>query len=261
MDNGMNVFTAELAGIAVQIRCRFEKNREFLSDYLSEREPVLFIEPTEKDLEQIRVRLLRQAEKDGITHPGFSEAFLENNAIHALLAEGLVQHGVLLIHGSALCMDGEACLFTASSGTGKSTHARLWREVFGDRVWMINDDKPLLRIGADGVTEVFGSPWDGKHHLSRNASAPLNAIVSLHRGTENSIEALSPAEAFAVLRRRAYISPYRDTDEAVLALESRLISSVPFYRLYCNMEREAALTAWKGINHGFLTGSGDGTVS
>ena len=248
LDNGICAFTAEFAGVAVRFCCRFEQNRAFLSDYLCDRTPAFSVMPTEEDLEQIRVRLLRQAEKDGVSQPRFSEAFLENNAMHALLAEGLVRHGVLLIHGSALCMDGEAYLFTAASGTGKSTHARLWREVFGDRVWMINDDKPLLRIGEDGAVTVFGSPWDGKHHLSRNASVPLKAIVSLHRGAENSIEPLPPAQAFTVLRRRAYISPDRDTAETILALESRLISSVPFYRLYCNMERDAALTAWKGMN-------------
>ncbi len=248
MDSGTLEFTVELAGVAVQIRCRYEENRNFLSDYLSDREPVFSIEPSEKDLEVIRIRLSQQAEKDGITQPRVSEAFLENNAIHALLAEGLVHHNVLLMHGSALCMDGEAYIFTAASGTGKSTHARLWRELFGDRVWMINDDKPLLRVGADGITEVFGSPWDGKHHLSRNASAPLKAIVSLQRGTENSIEALSSAQAFTVLRRRAYISPGRDTAEAILAMENRLIAVIPFYRLFCNMECEAARVAWAGMN-------------
>lgn len=248
MSGGTVEFTAEFAGVAVRICCRHEENRAFLSDYLSNRDPVFAIEPSEKDLEAIRVRLLQQAEKDGITQPRLSEAFLESNVIHFLLAEGLVHHNVLLMHGSALCMDGEAYLFTAASGTGKSTHARLWRELFGDRVWMINDDKPLLRVGTDGITEVFGSPWDGKHHLSRNASAPLKAIVSLQRGTENSIEALSSAQAFAVLRRRAYISSDRDTAEAILALENRLITAIPFYRLVCNMECEAARVAWKGMN-------------
>ena len=83
-------------------------------------------------------------------------------------------------------MDGAAYLFTAPSGTGKSTHTRLWREVFGDRVWMINDDKPMLRISENLVT-AYGTPWNGKHHISRNASAPLKAIVQLNRGKENII--------------------------------------------------------------------------
>ncbi len=250
MDSGICDFTAELAAVPVRIRCRFEQNRAFLRDYLSEREPVFSVEPTEEDLARIRVRLERQAEKDGLRPRRYSAAFLENNAIHALLAEKLVSHNVLLMHGSALCMDGQAYIFTAASGTGKSTHTRLWREVFGGRVWMINDDKPLLRIGEDGRTTVFGSPWDGKHHLSRNASAPLRAIVSLYRGAENRIEPLSPARAFPELCRRAYLSQERANAEKILDMESRLISSVSFYRLYCNMEREAALVAHEGMNPG-----------
>ena len=248
MDSGICDFTAELAAVPVRIRCRFEQNRAFLSDYLSDREPVFSIEPTEEDLAQIRVRLDRQAEKDGQPPHRYSAAFLENNAIHALLAEKLIAHNVLLMHGSALCMDGEAYIFTAASGTGKSTHARLWREVYGGRVWMINDDKPLLRVGEDGRATVFGSPWDGKHRLSRNASAPLRAIISLYRGAENRIEPLSPAQAFPELCRRAYLSPERDSAEKILEMESRLISSVSFYRLHCNMEREAALVAHEGMN-------------
>ena len=113
--------------------------------------------------------------------------------LHALLAEKLVAYGALLMHGSALCMDGNAYIFTAKSGTGKSTHARLWREAFGDRVWMINDDKPMIRVDE---MRVYGTPWDGKHHLSRNASAPLKAIVKLERAEENRVAPLAKADAF-----------------------------------------------------------------
>ena len=78
-------------------------------------------------------------------------------------------------------MDGEAYIFTAVSGTGKSTHAMLWREVFGERVRMINDDKPLIRITPEGKAVVYGTPWDGKHHLSKNSAFPLKAICWLTR--------------------------------------------------------------------------------
>lgn len=95
-----------------------------------------------------------------------------------MLAAALLYYNILLMHGSALCMDGEAYIFAAPSGTGKSTHARLWREVFGDRVWMINDDKPLVRVEEERAF-VFGSPWCGKHKLGCNGSARLKAVVEL----------------------------------------------------------------------------------
>ena len=68
-------------------------------------------------------------------------------------------------------------MFTAPSGTGKSTHARLWREAFGERVVMINDDKPLLLVRPEGVT-VYGTPFRGKHGLGGDRSAPLRAIAT-----------------------------------------------------------------------------------
>lgn len=162
---------------------------EFLRDYLSEKTPQITICPKIPDLIKVQMDIDRM---EG-AHRNFTEGFLENNAIHALLAEKLVSHDVLLMHGSALCIDGEAVIFTAPSGTGKSTHSRLWREVFDDRVWMINDDKPLLNVTETGIT-VYGTPWDGKHRLSRNACAPLKAIVSLERGEENHIGPISHAE-------------------------------------------------------------------
>ena len=115
------------------------------------------IEPTEDDLARIQRGLDRIAEAEGNPKEQRSDSFLENNAIHALIAEKLVEYDILLFHGSALCMDRQAYIFTAPSGTGKSTHARLWREAFGDRVWMINDDKPLIQV-QDGKAMVYGSP-------------------------------------------------------------------------------------------------------
>ena len=81
-----------------------------------------------------------------------------------LLAEKPTAYNVLLMHGSALCMDGQPIVFTAPSGTGKSTHTRLWREMFGSRVWMIYDDKPMLKITGEGV-------WAYGHTLERKASS------------------------------------------------------------------------------------------
>ena len=89
--------------------------------------------------------------------------------------------------------DGFGYLFTAKSGTGKSTHARLCREIFGDGAVMVNDDKPLLRITKDGVI-AYGTPWDGKHRLSTNTSVPLKGICILERATENHIIRLDTKE-------------------------------------------------------------------
>ena len=240
-------FNIELAGVPARIRCEHAETKAFLKDYLSDREPLFTVEPTAADLDRMQTELDRMAEADGFPTHAYADSFLENNAVHALLAEKLVEYDVLLVHGSALCMDGRAYVFIARSGTGKSTHARLWREAFGERVWMINDDKPLLKIEDEGVT-VWGTPWDGKHHLSRNASAPLAAIVCLERDAENHIEPMSKADAFPFLMKQAYASKDPATMARIVNLEKQLLNAVDFYILGCTEEPQAAQVAWEGMN-------------
>ncbi len=247
MDSTRFRFNVSLAGIPFQICCQHKENYTFLQDYLTDHSPFFTVEPSGSNLSQIRQRFDRTAVQEGVSSQDYPEWFLENNAIHAIIAENLVSYDVLLLHGSALCMDGDAYIFTAPSGTGKSTHSRLWREVFGERVWMINDDKPMLRVEAGSVA-VYGTPWNGKHRLSCNASAPLKAIVSLTRSAENHIRPIPAAQAFTVLRHRAYISPCEQTSRKILVLENKLLSEAEFYALECNMTRDAAVVAWQGMN-------------
>ena len=237
----------ELAGIPVEVKCRYPKNEEFLGDYVTDRQPLMSIAVTDEDLEKMQADFDRMDIAEGRQPRKRSDAFLENNAIHAQLAEKLVEHNILLVHGSALCMDGKAYIFMAPSGTGKSTHTRLWREVYGDRVWMINDDKPMLKIEETG-TAVCGTPWDGKHHLSRNASAPLEAFVYLTRDTHNHIEPMSSADAFPVLMKQAYGSYSPVTMLKILELQKQLLNTVGFYKLGCNMEPEAAQVAYETLS-------------
>ena len=236
----------ELAGIPMEVECRHEANRTFMKDYLSSRAPQISIVPSEKDFSDAAELLRAKSVQDGEPDARYSDDFVENCAIHGLIVQQLVSCGVLLMHGSALCMDGRAYIFSAPSGTGKSTHARLWREMFGERVWMINDDKPLLRFRENGV-DVWGSPWDGKHRLSRNASAPLQAVVFLRRAAENRIRPMTAVEAFPFLLSQTYSSEDMQTMEKIAGMQQILLRQIRFYRLECNMEPEAAMTAWEGV--------------
>ncbi len=153
----------------------------------------------------------------------------------------------LLMHGAVVAVDGQAYLFTAKSGTGKTTHTRLWMQQFGDRAVMVNGDKPLLHVTNTGVT-VYGTPWDGKEHLSTNMACPLRAVCILTRNEINHIECITKKEALPMLCQQIH----RPEDPAalakMLALVDRLGSSVPLYRLGCNMKPEAAQVAYHGMN-------------
>ena len=153
------------------------------------------------------------------------------------------------MHASAIAVDGEAFLFTAPSGTGKSTHVRLWRELLGERAVMINDDKPLLRV-ADGKATVFGSPWNGKHRLGANTSAPVRAICFLERSTENRIREVPPAEIYPGLLAQTYRPENAEALLRTLKLLKRLQQCVRFYRLGCNMNPDAAVLSYQRMKSG-----------
>jgi len=240
----------EIAGVPVRITGVDPQYEGFFDDYLSDRPPDFELCPTQADMDRVKEDLDQMFIARGSRPPTwYNEGFLQNNAIHALLAERLIDYGVLLMHGSALCMDGQAYIFTAKSGVGKSTHARLWREAFGDRVWMINDDKPMLRVGDHSVL-VYGTPWNGKHRLGRNACAPLKAVIGLSRAEDNSIRPASSIEGFQLLVKYAYSPRDPAAMKKVLALEQQIVRLAEFYTLQCNLEPGAALTAWQGMNAG-----------
>ena len=243
MEEGRIDFNVKIAGIVAGIRCRYQENCDFFYSYVTGEPEAFRIEATEEDQAFSR-ELLRKfvGERADL----YSDSYLENISLMNVLSRKLLDFNVLLIHGSALCMDGQAYIFVAPSGTGKSTHTRFWRETFGNRVQMINDDKPLVRI-ENGKAVVYGSPWDGKHHLSNNISAPLRAIVSLNRDTENRIEPMPGADVFPVMMRQTAWSRTGDLKLKVIGLERALMEAAAFYKLGCNMDPDAARVAWEGM--------------
>ena len=168
---------------------------------------------------------------------------LEALAAFRKMAEAMPAFGAFLFHCSAVAVEGKGYLFAAPSGTGKSTHTRLWRELLGERAVMINDDKPLIRVAEDGAARVYGTPWDGKHHLSTNISAPVRGICLLERGAENRILRISREEARAGLLRQCYRPENPESLRRTLELLEKM--QTDFFRLWCRPEKAAAELAWR----------------
>jgi hypothetical protein len=146
-----------------------------------------------------------------------------------------------------VAVDGEAYLFTAACGTGKSTHTRLWREVFGNRAVMINDDKTFLKFTGEAVV-AYGSPWSGKHGLDTKTCAPLKGICILHRGPENVISRTSPEEALPMLHHQSYVSANDCAQQKVVELAQRLSQSVLLWSMNCTKEADAAIVAYSAMS-------------
>ena len=136
---------------------------------------------------------------------------------------------------------------SAISGTGKSTHTRLWREMLGERAVMVNDDKPIIRV-QDGTVTVFGTPWNGKEQLGCNMRTPLRHICFIERAEQNSCEPMTDtSEAI----NRIFNQVYMPKDPVALAktmeLINRLIDSVSLWKIKCNMDPSAAAVAYNTI--------------
>lgn len=239
-------FMMKVAGCVFAVQPLFESTRAYCADYLTDREPEFFVSVDRETLLREQRLLDIEADEEGLKRRKFSDMFLERSVIQRRVAEALIGKDTLMLHGSTVAVDGQAYLFTAPCGTGKSTHTRLWREVFGDRAVMVNDDKPFLKITADGVI-AFGSPWTGKHGLGSNVSFPLKGICILSRSSENKIRPLCPDDAADFVRSQCFVP-----EDAALAahtseLLERLTRMVPLWQMECTKEPEAAITAYQAM--------------
>ena len=150
-------------------------------------------------------------------------------------------------HSSSLMLEDEAYVFTALSGTGKSTHTALWREHFGDRVTMINDDKPIIRK-HNGKFYIYGTPWMGKSDIGNNVKAPVKAVYILQRGTKNSAVRVSIGDVFKQILEATLVPTDRKNMITLLSLLDEFFSSVPIYLLTCNTDVSAVQTAYNAAN-------------
>ena len=242
-------FTIRLADLPIGVTALYPQTAEKYRSYFSEESPIFSVVNTTDAIARERdlVSQLMAADPRAFGHLCAMEA-LDDQAAYHQVAERLPEFDAMLIHGSAIALDGQAYLFMAPSGTGKSTHARLWREHFGSRAVMVNDDKPMLRFREDGIW-ICGTPWQGKHDLGNNIAVPLRAACVLTRSAENHVEPLSPAEAFPALLRQSYRFDRADHAEQMLRLNERLMTAVPLFRLGCNMDPEAVRICYEGIQN------------
>lgn len=237
-----------LADMCVAIRSLYEEVQRMCADYRApqDREPDFLVQTSEQEIEAERAQSEQTRIEEGLPPYEFEAPYLETLAVYRKIATEAVSRGRLLMHGSVIAVDGRAYMFTARSGTGKSTHVRLWRQLFGERAVMINDDKPLLKV-TEQETRIYGTPWDGKHRLSTNTSAPLQAICILTRAAENTIREIKPAEAVNML----IMQTFRPEDSTLLLstfdLLDRMARNVRFYLLGCNMDPEAAVVSSKAM--------------
>lgn len=218
-----HAFTACLAGLLVDYHARDAQTaryfRAFAAQGRSQLPPVAL---TEEDLNQAR-----QAYP-----PMSSPALVEFHALAPATADALLPHRRCVFHGTAFIWRGRAWIFTAPSGTGKTTQYILWKSLYGEQIQMLNGDKPILAWAEDGQLWVHPSPWTGKEGMGRGEAAPLGGVIYLAQGRENTIAPLAPAQAAAPLFCQFLFSAATAAAvEQACALEEQLLATVPVWLL------------------------------
>ena len=196
--------------------------------------------------------VIREEEFSGAKYPDSwaweNVAYMESSR---LFYRALLEHSGFYLHSSAVCVDGKAYLFSGPSGMGKSTHTRLWQQIFGEQAQVINDDKPALRC-IDGIWYAYGTPWCGKDGININRKVPLAGICFLKQAPHNKIRRLSQSEAAAnIISQTMRYFKNLDRLDLMLGHVDKLVREIPVYELENRPEPEAAYLSY----HTMLSGA------
>ena len=235
----------KIADRVFEIKERFGYIEKACADYAVDPcVPDLAFEVTDEDM------ALQKAGMEKAGEPAAKDEYLEFLAAYRYVSEFLWHDDCFLLHAAVITFDGKAYAFTAKSGTGKTTHIRLWKKCFGDRVDIVNGDKPLVRRTKEGDKVKFiayGTPWCGKERYQRNVSAVLDGICVVTRGETNEIQKIGSGEAVPVLYGQMLVMADKKYLTAMLDMIDSMVTNIPVYRLRCNMEDVAAAVACRAM--------------
>ena len=172
--------------------------------------------------------------------------FAIDNSAMLLYAFRTACLNTLEMHSSVVRYRGKAYMFLAKSGTGKSTHSRMWLENLED-VDLMNDDNPIVRL-EKGQAVCYGSPWSGKTPCYRNVSAPVGAFVLINRAKKNSAERLDIFEAYAnLISSTSGLRSIESMADGLHETTAALAENVPSFKMNCLPDAEAALICCEAV--------------
>lgn len=229
-----------IAGLTVQIKN--EKGRTakqaipYLSDNQDEEQHIdITIDVTQE-------RVLAAMDE----HPELNQDDWEYMLTASDFYTALLDYDGIMLHSSCIVLDDKAYAFSADSGTGKSTHTSLWLKHFGDRAYMLNDDKPAIRL-IDGKVCACGTPWSGKYDYSTPKIAPLAGICFLERSEDNYINEAETGKAVFNIFSQTFRKLNSAKMDKLFAVIEKLFELVPLYQMGCNISDEAVMTAYNAM--------------
>lgn len=230
------MFKVKLADLVIGIDNQYSYTKELCREYITDSSYIDFCVSATN--EQIK------AEDNG---EGFSIDYLESLALYRRIAEKLIEYGGFLMHGVTLSVEGRGVIFTASSGTGKTTHAMYWKQLLGDKCIIVNGDKPLIRFIND-ICYAYGTPWCGKEQLHTNTRTPLTDLFIVNRAEDNRVCDLRPKEAMLKVLAAVYKPSDPELFSKTIEYLDLFLEKVKVRNVYCNMSIDAAKAAYGALN-------------
>ena len=259
------MFQIEMAGLVFRLENRYDYVRNLCREYITDED-----QPADITVSVTEEELRREIEK--APECFFGNGYAEGVVLYEKISNALPAFDAFIMHSSVVEVDGNAYCFAAESGTGKSTHTRYWKEALGDRVTVINGDKPIYRfipsdpsghlplqqgeaVDEDGPVDTlmaYGTPWCGKENWQTRTSAPLKALCLLERGEENAVYPVEAFELLGELTKHFHLPGGGQVDmPKLMELIDRMVTTVPVFRLLCRNDVSAA---WEAIRYFGLRG-------
>ena len=227
----------DIAGLRIKIENRGAYTTKFCQDYLSQNQEDsadLVAKVTEEEFEEERA-----------VSQNFSAGYIENICLYRSICRQIPAKNRFLLHASILERNGKAYAFLGRSGTGKSTHTKLWLQ-YVDNTCVLNGDKPILEF-TDGKFYAHGTPWQGKEGWGYKGKAELCGLCFLEQAKENSISKMSVTETSSKVFQQILLPQDEENVVATLDLVDKLIATVPSYLLKCDISEQAVSLSFEKL--------------
>ena len=231
----MTEFVVNFAGLNIEVHCNYDYTCRFCREYLTENAPDFSVSVSEEAIQ----------EEIDISPYNPSAPYAESICAYREMAEKFPFYDRCVFHGAVISYDGKGYIFTAPSGTGKTTHISLWQKYL-DGVEIVNGDKPVLHITEDCVT-AYATPYAGKEGFQNHTSAELCGICLIEQAKENTIRRLEPSEILMRLMGQIYRPFSAEGVVKTLDLMDKMLRRVPVYLLGCDMSEDAVRCSFEAM--------------
>ena len=232
------MFNIKIAGFVICIDNKYDYIEKQCIKYITKETKIDFLAScTREEMEEERAK----------SEEIYSDGYIESICIYRRICLYIPKKGAFILHSAIIDVDGKAYAFLAKSGVGKSTHIRLWKQYLGDKVTIVNGDKPIIRL-ENGKFYAYGTPWSGKENWDSNVKSELRSLCFLERSKENRIEKIDEKQALVKITKQILMPSDREDLISTLDLVDKLLQKCNLFVLGCNISVDAAVLAYREMS-------------